>query len=65
MRLMMNSLVAFFNGVSMKSGLGDRNNVTRFLYCYLMLGVSMKSGLGDRNNQWIGDSTPSVSGPSQ
>ena len=39
------------DGVSMKSGLGDRNNSTVALALYInQTKVSMKSGLGDRNN---------------
>ena len=36
--------------VSMKSGLGDRNNTGYMIETTLMTDVSMKSGLGDRNN---------------
>ena len=36
--------------VSMKSGLGDRNNLRKPSKTFLFLRVSMKSGLGDRNN---------------
>ena len=36
--------------VSMKSGLGDRNNTTQEILDRLNDWVSMKSGLGDRNN---------------
>ena len=37
--------------VSMKSGLGDRNNLDWVIsFQWLDLIVSMKSGLGDRNN---------------
>ena len=37
--------------VSMKSGLGDRNNKARATTYITPVGlVSMKSGLGDRNN---------------
>ena len=39
-----------FPTVSMKSGLGDRNNHEGPGTCYRGLQVSMKSGLGDRNN---------------
>ena len=43
-------VVAAWSAVSMKSGLGDRNNdlaVEKIVEAY---DVSMKSGLGDRNN---------------
>ena len=37
--------------VSMKSGLRDRNNLSRrAIRCLVVGGVSMKSGLRDRNN---------------
>ena len=36
--------------VSMKSGLGDRNNVESSKELKAWRRVSMKSGLGDRNN---------------
>ena len=36
--------------VSMKSGLGDRNNLSSRLSDRCPARVSMKSGLGDRNN---------------
>ena len=47
--------------VSMKSGLGDRNNInSKAIDPIPAMAVSMKSGLGDRNNPntQIGD-TPS------
>ena len=39
--------------VSMKSDLGDRNNVSPLLRWVHHLRVSMKSGLGDRNNVYL------------
>ena len=45
-------LAAFIVDVSMKSGLGDRNNPAHAIAGpEALLAVSMKSGLGDRNNR--------------
>ena len=44
------------DNVSMKSGLGDRNNRPSLVAVAPLDRVSMKSGLGDRNNS-VGCST--------
>ena len=46
------------NTVSMKSGLGDRNNFHETRLAHLRRSVSMKSGLGDRNNAVTIDKQP-------
>ena len=46
--------------VSMKSGLGDRNNLATRSDWVWFIGVSMKSSLGDRNNSSTTDGMASI-----
>ena len=43
-------MVGWYERVSMKSGLGDRNKEGVLYIVHREVAVSMKSGLGDRNN---------------